>query len=155
LTAPANRGVVWRDDSGIGGFFEDLPVLAFVLGGVILLISSSVWSAQVGSAVEARETLEAVADELVQCVLLTPFDGTLSLDRLTSVCLSAARESPARCEGFVLNASVVYPYSLVVATVDVGEAFEHCDDIAYAAGVVNAVDEFRLTVIVEVRVLVW
>jgi len=146
---------VWRDESGIGGFFEDLPVLVFVLGGVSLLIFSSVWSAGVMSSNEASDTLEKVADGIVQMFVLTPCEGIPSVDEVASACASYSGAGLESCGGVFVNVSVVHPYTMAVGVVVSGDTAHCTGPMGYAVGVMNAVDSSRLIVILEVRALVW
>jgi hypothetical protein len=57
------------DDSGVAGFFEDLPVLMFVLGGVSVLILTGAWVAMCEQRARATQELEDVAQELAERLL--------------------------------------------------------------------------------------
>ncbi|MDH3364791.1 MAG: hypothetical protein OEM29_02130 [Thermoplasmata archaeon] len=60
-----------RDDHlGIGGFFEDLPVLLFVLTGTLLLIGTNVWVMEGRGVLEAVSSCEQQAEDLVGTFML-------------------------------------------------------------------------------------
>lgn len=58
-----------RGEDAVGGFFEDLPVLALVLMGTLTLLSSSVVSSQELSADRDADRLDALADGVVKGIV--------------------------------------------------------------------------------------
>ena len=57
------------DESGVAGFFEDLPVLAFVLCGVMLLVSSGLWTSGGLATLREDEQLQELASRSVERIV--------------------------------------------------------------------------------------
>ena len=58
------------DDDGVAGFFEDLPVLAFILAGVFALVSSSATVCQMRLQERAGIELEMLANEFADLLVV-------------------------------------------------------------------------------------
>ncbi len=155
ICVPIDANGMMRDDSGVAGFFEDLPVLAFVLGGIFLLISSSVWCHQITSERDAEARLQADADEYLDKFLATFTDGITPIGEFACKCEPLVSGLGSGFSGFLLNVSVVHPYPAIVITVLCDDKAGVCDMTAFSSGFLNAIDEARITLIVEVRLLVW
>lgn len=147
------------DDGAVGGFFEDLTVLLFVLVGVAVIVSAGVWTAQDSVEARADEQLSFLAHELLIGVLseishpetpgyLPTLDRIRSLDLLGIVdgfnsdcqfCISVAEHHPERA--WLCSATRGWP--------------EAAADTGSVSGFVNALDSTGMTALVEVMVLVW
>jgi hypothetical protein len=58
------------DCDGVAGFFEDLPVLMFVLTGVFIVVAAGVWTSNTLEAQRTRNRLELLADGLLSEIVL-------------------------------------------------------------------------------------
>ena len=145
------------DEEAVGGFFEDLPVLVFVLAGVSVLVSSAVWAEQELARDRADAELEFAAEILVGavCAHLFPADGVLpTVDSLRTCNLSQVSLAAAPGQGCAVAVRERYPADLLLYNESVGCSVVP-DVVASASRLMNAVDSRGLTVVVEVRASVW
>jgi hypothetical protein len=144
-----------EDIDGVGGFFEDLPVLAFVLAGVLSVAGTACWTAESRSAGDALEGLEACADLLVADVVaeLTRSSPTPSTESIRRTNLSVPFGHMAEGTAGVVSVWCVHPGSepLLVASTGDSEPCDACSDRA----LMNALREDGTVCVVEVRALVW
>lgn len=77
--------IMRSDIRAIGGFFEDLPVLAFVLTGSFLVMWTNVWVVEQQDANDVTRSLEEAAEELADAVLKTLSGGGYTEISLESV----------------------------------------------------------------------
>lgn len=145
-----------RDESGIGGFVEDLPVLAFVLVGALALVSTSVWVAQERADARACLRADASAEGLLDAVLLRLSDGAecgISVPELRG--LNASVVDGLAPEGFdwMISILILHPW---VESIEVGD--ERCASgptpFGYANRLINAKYGAGGCALVEVRCVV-
>ena len=144
-----------RDTEAVGGFFEDLPVLAFVLAGVLSVAGTACWTGEQARENGLEESLERSADLLVTSVVqsLTGTSVTPSLDSIRCAELSEAFCCLDRWEAALVSVWCVHPAPeplLVLSTAD-GEP----GLASYQRAFLNALCPGGTVGIVEVRVLVW
>jgi len=143
------------DETAVGGFVEDLPVMVFVLAGVCMLVGSAVDAADKVRAGPGDE-LELVAERLVvevvdaACVVDLPtVAGLRSLN--ISDCARAIAES---CVGSYVSLRSLYPASDVLLAWG-SFPVERPEETGSFSRLVNAVDDKGLVIVVEVRAVVW
>lgn len=147
------------DESGVAGFFEDLPVLAFVLCGVMLLVSSGIWaSARIAEQREdelLKRLAERAADAIVETIAPAATDFELptlqSIDRSN---LSEYIQSVLQTVHFLVNLSTegtASGWSMLISDSYGGEV----SHTASASRLLNVRDGFGLIVVLEVRLIVW
>jgi hypothetical protein len=143
------------DTDGVGGFFEDLPVLAFVLAGVVSVAGTACWAAEIISEFDASERLEAGADLLVAEVMmeLTRSGPTPPTESIRRADLSVPFGHMAEGTAGAVSIWCVHPSTepLLVAWTAEGEPCDACSARAF----MNALLEDGAVCVVEVRALVW
>jgi hypothetical protein len=63
------------DTGAVGGFFEDLPVLAFVLAGVLSVAGTACWASELLSDGERSDAVEHSASQLIVGIVLEMQDS--------------------------------------------------------------------------------
>jgi len=149
-----------KDDChGVAGFFEDLPVLMFVLAGVFIVVAAGVWTSNTLEAQRMRDSLEALAESLVNEVVLEiqarlggeSFPTVSALSHLNLSHLAGGVFPVHHCSIAIIER---YPEARWLA---------HCSDetpdfpvqAVGAAKLLNAFDAHLMVVVVEVRAIVW
>jgi hypothetical protein len=144
-----------EDIDGVGGFFEDLPVLAFVLAGVLSVAGTACWTAERLSEGDAFERLEACADLLVAEVVteLTQSGPTPSTESVRRANLSVPFGHMAEGTACVVSVWCIHPSVelLLVASAAGGEPCGACS----VRALMNALCEDGAVGVLEVRALVW
>jgi hypothetical protein len=147
------------DCDGVAGFFEDLPVLMFVLTGVFIVVAAGVWTSHSLAAQRMRDRLDALAEGLVNEIVLEieeplggeSFPSVIALSQLNLSNLAWGAISPHRC-----SIAIIERYPEVRWLVQWSN--ETCDSSLQAVGaakLLNAFDEHLTVVVVEVKVIVW
>ena len=147
------------DRSGVAGFFEDLPVLMFVLSGVVTLVLTSVFVSERISEDRLDDQLDAVAKRMVDSVASEMLFscGPDVLPTVTSI-------RALNCSGLVSPLSEGRGYALSVFSMHPSFgcllSFSSNQSSAprstgYASRLLNALGDDGLCVILEVRVIVW
>lgn len=147
------------DDSAVAGFFEDLPVLMFVLGGVLVLVLSSVWVSRIEVEQRMVEELERSAEALADGLLARvrgqaygavdpsiPSIECLDLSRLTADLAGNLGRSVAFVE--------LYPEARWVISWSTGNSTGVSMTGSHSA-LFNVRDAWGNTAVMEVRVVVW
>ena len=147
------------DDGGVAGFFEDLPVLMFVLAGVFIIVATGVWTSDALARQRFHSKLEGLAEELVNDIIhevrvraganqlpsvgiLSSLDlGRLAAESVRSYCYSIAIVERFPTTQWLVNCSKASG----------SQPFES----AGSALLLNALDSQLRVVVVEVKVLVW
>jgi len=145
------------DEDAVGGFFEDLPVLIFVLAGVSVLVCSAVWAEGEIAQERSCTELEFAAEMLLEaaCADLFPEEGVLpTVDSLNGYNLSEGVLEAAGGRGCAVAVRECYPANELLSSRSVGDAAIPAE-VASASRLMNAIDGQGLTVVVEVRVCVW
>lgn len=144
---------------GVAGFFEDLPVLMFVLAGVASLVLTSVFASErIASATRADE-LEAIADRAVASVcseMLTARgpDAPPSLASIRSMNCSELMRQAVEGRDFALSIVCLHPSLGRVLHLS-SNGTDMPGQTGYASELVNALADDGLVVVVDVRVIVW
>ena len=147
------------DDRGVAGFFEDLPVLMFVLAGVFIIVAAGVWTSDALASQRFHSKLEGLAEELVNDIIheVTVRAGA---DRLPSVdilsSLNLGRVAADSVQSHCYSIAIIERYPLTLWLANCTEGFESQPfEAAGSALLLNALDSQLRVVVVEVRVLVW
>ena len=101
------------DGKAVGGFFEDLPVLAVILTGTALLLSANAFIVGQRCAVDTVRVLEAAAENLADGVLLELTDGgamPVPIERLKALEASSADVFVEGCYGWVVAIALLHPW---------------------------------------------
>jgi hypothetical protein len=148
-----------RGEDAVGGFFEDLPVLALVLLGVFLLVSTSGLASRELSGRRELERLESVAEDIAKAILghLSSGDGTghmPTVQAMRQLNLRALADPVASCAGYCASVVLMHPSTEWLSSATTGDilAAQH---VVYAGGFLNAALEDGSVAIVEVNVLAW
>jgi hypothetical protein len=147
------------DCDGVAGFFEDLPVLMFVLTGVFIVVAAGVFASNALEAQRMRDRLDGLAESLVNKVVLE-IEARLGGESLPTVSalsnlnlshLAVGVLSAHRCSIAVIER---YPEVLWLAHWS-DEASDSPIQAVGAARLIDALDEHLMVVVVEVRTVVW
>ncbi len=149
-----------RDDAAVAGFFEDLPVLLFVLAGVAAIVFSGVFSAAQRADGRLQEDLDAAASHMVEGLVahLAELDlagnGAPGEDQVRDIDLRSLAGQLAQGHACTISLVRVHPSHEVLARWSMmQESLPKAT--GYAARVMNAVGESGCFTMLEVRVLVW
>lgn len=146
-----------RKDDGVAGFFEDLPVLMFVLVGVSVLVMSAAWVHGELAERELETELDHEARRLAECVVASFRSYWGVAPRLASIQeqnLSSVIGLPSGSYGCAVAVAITCPNPSVLATFAEGDLAEALRT-GFAKILFNAVDDHGLVLILEVRVIVW
>lgn len=147
------------DESGVAGFFEDLPVLAFVLSGVMLLVSSGAWTSSQLAEQRADERLHELANRALASIIqeigsLAPSDTPPMLQSIQQLdFLSLLRDSLGSVH-FSVNLSALGQVQSWYKMAN-DENAGGVSNTASASCLLNAENESGSVLIVMVRVVVW
>lgn len=114
-----------NDIKAVGGFFEDLPVLAFVLTGSFLVIGMNVWVAGQREAHDVLRLLDESAEELADAVVMELTAGGHSVVPLDSVrLLNSSSFLPLHLSlaSWTVSLSLIHPAQIPLATWQGGHA---------------------------------
>ena len=147
------------DRSGVAGFFEDLPVLMFVLSGVVALVLTSVFVSGRMSADRLDKELDAAAKRIVDSVASEMLFscGPDVLPTVTSICASdysglVSQLSDGR--GFALSVFSLHPSFRCMLNIS-SDQISAPRSTGYASELLNALGDDGLSMVLEVRVIVW
>ncbi len=146
------------DRDGVAGFFEDLPVLMFVLTGVFLIVGASIWTSSALGAQRVQDKLESLAEDLVNEVILE-IEAHLGGESLPSIsALSHLNLSNKAGGGYSTHSCAIaiierYPEIRWLAYWS-EETPDSPSQSVGAAKLLNAYDEHLMVVVVEVRAFV-
>ncbi|GEM_PF-2173050 len=143
------------NQDAVGGFFEDLPVLAFVLAGVMSVAGTACWTSGQLSETDDSDALGQSAARLVADVVVDlRGDGALpSVEAVRSANLSLRLAGLPEGLACLISVWCIHPdlESLLV----VGEADSDLEVARSERALMNASCEGGVVGILEVRVLVW
>lgn len=143
------------DDAAVGGFFEDLPVLAFVLAGVLSVSGTAVWANDVMSDSSEQEAIDRLASLLVSEVTreLSGVDGLPTVKGVQCANLSETIGLVAEGASYLVSVWCLHPEMECLLR------FERYDGeprvVGAAHSLLNAIREEGIVEILEVRGLVW
>jgi len=145
--------------SGVAGFFEDLPVLMFVLSGVVALVLTSVFVSERMSADRLDEQLDAVAKRIVDSVASEMLFscGPDILPTVASICASDYSDLVSQLSdgrGFALSVVSLHPSFGCMLNISSDQSSAP-RSTGYASELLNALGNNGLIMVLEVRVIVW
>ncbi|MBN1677957.1 MAG: hypothetical protein JW880_05400 [Candidatus Thermoplasmatota archaeon] len=148
-----------RRDDAIGGFFEDLPVLLFVLLGVFVLISASVIVSDRMSEQRRIDWLGSVADDILADILLrvTCADAvgySLTVAGMREMRLEAATEAAAGDAYYCASVVMLHPSVEWLCSAAKGDP-RTASNAGFAETLFSAISDDGSTAIVRVTVLAW
>lgn len=143
------------DEDGVGGFFEDIPVLAFVLAGVLSVAGTASWAAGELAMAETSEELERSASQLLTAVMarLRDLGQVPQIESVRAVDLS--QPLLERDPRFSCMASVWCLHPVNEPLIVVGEPGEEPETVGSGRGLMNVLCEAGVVGVMEVRVFVW
>jgi len=148
---------VMHGDDGVAGFFEDLPVLMFVLMGTTVLVISGAWVSRENAARELEAELDEVAHDITTALLGTVMCEWGPTPRVSSLrgmdILSIASRGAAE-HSFWVTVALVHPCTGTIATASRGEVSKALST-GFACMPFNALDDRGLVAVMEARVIVW
>jgi len=149
---------VIEDQSGVGGFFEDLPVLMFVLAGTVTVIVSATFSVEVLASQEADKALERLATRCVDLIVAEIMDGhggvAVIAGALCATKIDRALQDFLGDGEFFASIVMIHPESKRLCTIREAPT-EIAGRASSASRMINVLVENGLTGIVVVRALVW
>lgn len=147
------------DDAGVAGFFEDLPVLMFVLVGVATLVLCGTWVSRNLNAVQVQEELDSLAEDLVDSVvsrLLRPETPGLipSVSSAQNFNISDVASKVVGERHYMIAFIARYPsYTWLNAGSDNETALPIAT--GYCSRLLNVLDGCGRTIMLEVKAIVW
>ncbi len=147
------------DDAGVAGFFEDLPVLMFVLAGVATLVLCGTWVSRNLNTVQVQEELDSLAETLVDSLLsrlLRPETPGLipPVSSAQDVNIAAIASSVAGERHYLVAIIARYPsYAWLNSCSDNDTSIPNVT--GYCSRLLNVLDGYGRTVMLEVRAIVW
>jgi hypothetical protein len=106
-----------NDCRGIGGFFEDLPVLLFVLAGSMLLIGTNAWITVGKDTLETSRMAEERAEDLSATFMLAlhgDFGGDVAVQSVRLVTASSIGTEATLPESWRISVTVIHPWRELV-----------------------------------------
>jgi len=148
-----------RDNAGVGGFFEDLPVLVFVLLGVFVLVATGVFASREISEHREAERLEFVAQNLLDAVIsgVTAGDSEfymLTVGALKGLNLTGIVRSVTEGVSYCISIVLLYPRAEWLCSASSGAPMDAVST-GFARQLLNATDHDGTTAVLEVKALVW
>lgn len=143
------------DDRAVGGFFEDLPVLAFVLAGVLSVSGTAAWTGNELAEAGQLDTLERSAASLVSVIVsdLRDSEVMLTLEMTAAANLSSASDVLAEGIGHYVTIWCVHPFrELLLSYGDVGD---EPTLVGSDSSFVNMLCDEGVVGVSEVRAIVW
>lgn len=153
--SPCSPNGVRDDSNAVGGFFEDLPVMAFVLAGVLTVTGTACWASAQLSQEASSDSLERSASLLVMAVVdaLGGTDGLVSIGATRSANLSGLLDSLPGSLDCLVSVWCIHPdLDLLVVYGDAGAGPVEAHS---ERALVNVLLDDGVIGILEVRVLVW
>jgi hypothetical protein len=150
--------VVKPDERGVAGFFEDLPVLMFVLAGTFTIVVSAWNASQVVISREEDKALELLTDRCAE-LLLSELVGEhpWTVVTVASVCSTRLTQIVAEfLEGreFCMSIVMVHPELKWILQAP-GRSGEAPERACSASRLINALTDGGYTAILAVRIVVW
>lgn len=106
-----------NDCRGIGGFFEDLPVLLFVLAGSMLLIGTNAWITVGKDTLEESRMAEEIAEDLAASFMLALIDESgddVTVESMRLVNVSSIGTEATLPEPWRISVTVIHPWRELV-----------------------------------------
>lgn len=146
------------DRTGVAGFFEDLPVLMFVLAGTCVLVASGVLASEANAQKDQADRLHRLASRLADSLMTELYLARPGLPPSVSAVCATALEQVADAVAVGCD----YYFSLLVLHPELrylcnASNKESCAGYraASASRLVNASTDDGLVAILVVKVVVW
>lgn len=150
--------VVKRDTSGVAGFFEDLPVLMFVLAGTFMIVASAVCASESVMSGEKSEELEYLVNrsaDLVASEVLGEHSGiAVTVGSVCSTRLSQIVKDFLETRNFCMSIVIVHPEFKLLCQVP-GPSDGLPKHACSASRLINALTDEGYVAILVVRLLAW
>ena len=150
--------VVKQDEQGVAGFFEDLPILLFVLAGTLTIVVSSVSASATVASIKETAKLDLIANRCVELLLSDILGGddgnhaTLASLCSTRVCQIA--EDFLGKHPFCVGLLMIHPeLRWLLENVSRGSGVP--ERAGSASRLFNAFTDNGLSAILVVRIIVW
>ena len=147
------------DDAGVAGFFEDLPVLMFVLVGVASLVLSGTWVSRNLNTVQVQEELDSLAEDLVNNLMsrllrpetpgLMPSESSARNMNISDIVRAVVGE-----KHYLVAIIARYPSYTWLNTGSDNDSLSP-NATGYCSRLLNVLDCDARTIVLEVRALVW
>jgi hypothetical protein len=145
--------------SGVAGFFEDLPVLIFVLSGVVAMVLTGVFVSERLAAARMDQQLDEVATRIVDSVVAELLFSSGPDTPPTTAFICAFNYSDMACqfsEGRAFSLSVFSLHPSFCQMVNVcSTRGDTPRSSGYASEMLNALSDDGLCMVLEVRAVVW
>jgi len=145
------------DCDAVGGFTEDLPVLAIVISGVVLLMTTASWVGDILMSDEVSRTLEREVQEIADRFVLLMTSQSHDLPLVESI-----RNGNDNLSIFHLDDGINCIITVIESfpEYELLRSIEHSDgspmmETAFATRYINAMDRYNRVAMLEVRVLEW
>ncbi len=145
------------DCDAVGGFAEDLPVLAIVISGVVLLMTTASWVGDMLISAEMSRTLTDEVQEIADRFVLLLTSESDELPLVESIRAGNYNLSIFRLEdeiNYIVTITECHPEWAVLQSIE-HSSHNPLAGTAFAARYINGLDRFDRVVILEVRVLAW
>lgn len=146
-------------DEAVGGFFEDLPVLMFVLFGVFLLVSTSLFAS--GQIAEERRHgwIEGVADDLMAAIMsrvnaADAVGSTVTMASMREMDLGRIASAAVPDVRYCVSLVALHPHTEWLCSAISGDP-SSATSTGIARSLFNALCDDGMIGVVEVTVLVW
>jgi len=152
--------IMRSNEAGFAGFFEDLPVMIIVLGGVFVLVLTATRISAETMSRSADERLKAVADSIIDRIEseANALDHPAGAPMLSAL----ARLNLTECSEQSTRGNYAYRIVIVVLHPDAGRVIALAGStpsaegrLAVSTALMNAMDESSSAAIVEIRAMVW
>lgn len=147
-----------RDESGVAGFFEDLPVLMFVLAGTFTIVASAIACSQAIVSREEDARLQDLASRSVDLVVSELLEGhpdvVVTISALCATRLGNALKDFLGSSDFGMSIVMVHPELRWICT-ESNPGRDSNRNACSDSRIVSVLTEDGYVGIILVRVLVW
>ena len=149
---------VYQDESGVGGFFEDLPVLVFVLAGTCVMILSAV---SVSDAIVSREKIKELeylanrcADRVVSELVGAHPGAVIMVESLCATRLCKVISDCLDGHGFRMGIAMVHPvFEWLLEASSASSAI--LESASSSSRLANGLTDEGYIAVLVVRIIVW
>ena len=147
-----------RDDRGVAGFFEDLPVLVFVLAGTFVIVTSSATVSVELQSDERYKDLETIVNRSLNLVVRSLLEDS-SMNGITVRSISESKLALTLSDllkgfDYSMTITMLHPNLTVVCWVS-GPTGEMPADAFSESRLLNCITDDGRIGILMVRLLVW
>lgn len=147
-----------HDECGVAGFFEDLPVLMFVLAGTLIIVVSAVSASKVIVTKDENKELERLAERCAELVLSELLgqhrEIVVTVGSVCSTRLSQVIDEFLSGHDYCMSILVVHPVLKWLVQVP-GRSAEMPERACTTSRLVNALTDDGRMAILAVRIIVW